>query len=140
MAKFGNRLKHAWNAFTDSDEVRGRPIPIEERGSYISSSGPERRIRMSNERSIISSIYARIGIDVAGIPMRHVRTDEDGRYLSDIVSGLDECLRVGANLDQEARQFRQDIAMTVVEEGVAAIVPVDTTLSPEESGGYDIKS
>lgn len=135
-----SRIQHAWNAFTDSDEVRGRPIPPEERAAYVSSFGPERRMRLSNERSIISSIYTRIGIDVAGIPMRHVRTDEDGRYLSDINSGLDECLTVEANLDQGARQFRQDIAMTILEEGVAAIVPVDTTLSPEQSGGYDIKT
>lgn len=136
-----SRIRHGWNAFTDSDEARGRPIPPEERGTFVTtSSGPERRIRLSNERSIISSIMTRIGIDVAAVPMRHVKTDEDGRYLADIVSGLDNCLTVEANLDQAGRQFRQDIVMTALEEGVAAIVPVDTTLSPELSGGYDIKT
>lgn len=135
-----SRIQHAWNAFTDSDEAQGRPIPAGERGSFVTSFGPERRVRLSNERSIISSIMTRIGIDVAAVPMRHVRTDEDGRYLSDINSGLDECLTVEANIDQGARQFRQDIAMTTLEEGIAAIVPVDTTLSPELSGGYDIKT
>jgi hypothetical protein len=98
------------------------------------------RPRYSNERSIISSIYTRIGIDVAAVPMRHVRVDDQNRYLEDIDSGLDNCFTVEANVDQAARAFRQDIAMTILDEGVAAIVAVDTTLSPEESGGFDIKT
>jgi hypothetical protein len=97
-------------------------------------------LRFSGEKSIISSIYTRIGIDAAGIPMVHVRTDEEGRYLDDIDSGLNNCLTVEANIDQGARQFRQDIIMTTLDEGVCAIVPVDTTVSPEESGGFDIKN
>jgi hypothetical protein len=97
-------------------------------------------LRFSNERSIISSIYTRIGIDVAAVPMFHVRTDDQDRYLETIESGLNDCLELEANIDQAARQFRQDIAMTILDEGVAAIVPVDTTISPEQSGGYDIKT
>jgi len=72
--------------------------------------------------------------------MRHIRTDDQNRYLEDIDSGLNNCLTVEANVDQAARAFRQDIAMTILDEGIAAIVPVDTTLSPEESGGYDIQT
>src|SRR3954447_11767934 len=130
---FGDRLRHAWNAFTDSDEAKNRPFPAVH-GS-ISSMRPDRqRMQFSSERSIISSIYTRIGIDVAAVGMRHVRTDDQDRYLEDIESGLDICLTVEANVDQAARAFRQDIAMTVLDEGIAAIVPVDTSLSPEVSG------
>jgi len=142
MAGFGARLRHAWNAFTDSDSARNRPIDtVGGGGSYFMGRQDRIRPRFANERSIISSIYTRIGIDVAAVPMRHVRTDDQNRYLEDINSGLDNCLTLEANIDQAGTQFRQDIAMTVMDEGVACIVPVDTTLSPEESaGGYDIKT
>lgn len=141
MAKFGARLKHAWNAFTDSDSAKNRPLEISGGGGSYFGGRPDRnRPRFSNERSIISSVYTRIGIDVAAVPMRHVRMDDQNRYLEDILSGLDSCLTLEANVDQAGRAFRQDIAMTVLDEGVAAIVPVDTTLSPEESGGFDIKT
>jgi len=141
MAKFGDRIRHAWNAFVDSDSARNRPIEVTGGGgSYFGGQPHRMRPRYSNERSIISSIYTRIGIDVAAVPMRHVRVDDTGRYLEDIISGLDSCLTLEANIDQAGRAFRQDIIMTVLDEGVAAIVPVDTTLSPEESGGWDIKT
>lgn len=136
-----DRLRHAWNAFTDSDSARNRPMDlIGGGGSYFGGRPDRNRPRFSNERSIISSIYTRIGIDVAAVPMRHVRTDDQNRYLEDIDSGLDDCLTLEANVDQAGRAFRQDIAMTILDEGVAAIVPVDTTLSPEASGGFDIKT
>src|SRR3954464_14470810 len=134
-----DRLQHAWNAFTDSDSARNRPVEVVT-GSYFGGRPDRIRPRFSTERSIISSIYTRIGIDVAAVPMRHVRTDDQNRYLEDIPSGLDSCLTLEANVDQAGRAFRQDIAMTILDEGVAAIVPVDTSLSPEESGGFDIKS
>lgn len=140
MAKIGDRLKHAWNAFTDSDSVRNRPMEIQSGGSYFGGRPDRIRPRFSTERSIISSIYTRIGIDVAAVPMRHVRVDDQNRYLEDINSGLDSCLTLEANVDQAGRAFRQDIAMTVLDEGVAVVVPVDTSLSPEESGGYDIRT
>lgn len=142
MATIGSRLKHAWNAFAnrDVDELRLRPYTGE--GGFATGRGRSDRpiLRYSTEKSIISSIYTRIGIDVAAVQMMHVRTDPDKRYLEDIESGLNNCLTVEANLDQAARQFRQDVAMTVLDEGVAAVVPVDTTISPLESGGYDIKT
>jgi hypothetical protein len=97
-------------------------------------------IRFSNEKSIISSIYTRIAIDVAAVQMLHVRTDDEKRYLEDIDSGLNNCLTIEANIDQAGRQFRQDVVMTLLDEGVAAIVPVDTTLSPLSTGGYDIRT
>src|SRR3954469_7751877 len=141
MASFGSRLKHAWNAFTnrDTDDLRKRPYTGE--GGLAAMRRNDRpTMRFSSERSIISSIYTRIGIDVAAVGMVHVRTDDQKRYLEDIESGLNNCLMVEANIDQAARQFRQDIVMTLLDEGVAAVVPVDTSLSPLESGGYDIKT
>src|SRR6185503_13617276 len=74
------------------------------------------------------------------LDMRHVRLDEEKRYLEDIDSGLNNCLTVEANLDQAATQFRQDIVLTLLDKGVAAIVPVDTTVNPSASGGFDIKT
>lgn len=135
MATIGSRIKHAWNAFTNS------PPPII--GGYGASYGsrPDRsRLRLSNERSIIASIYTRIGIDVAGIPIRHIRTDDRGQYLDDMSTGLNNCLTIESNIDQAARAFRQDIAMSLCEYGCIAIVPVDTTLNPLDTGGYDVKT
>src|SRR3954468_8121261 len=136
-----DRLQHAWNAFVDSDSVKERPFDVfGGGGSYVGGRPDRIRPHFSNERSIISSIYTRIGIDVAAVPMRHVRLDDQNRYLEDIDSGLDNCLTVEANVDQGPRAFRQDLAMSILDEGVGVIVPVDTTLSPEESGGFDIKT
>ncbi len=129
MAGFGERLQHAWNAFTNNnDPLKSRSYE----GEYGSAFGgrPDRqRLHFSNERSIISSIYTRLGIDVAAVGMRHVRTDDQKRYLEDVDSGLNNCLTLEANLDQAARAFRQDIAMTLFDQGIAVIVPVDTTIT-----------
>lgn len=138
--KIGARLKHAWNAFTNDDRDRFRS----DIGGEISTSYGVRpnshRLFITNERSIIAAIYTRLAIDIATVPIRHVRNDEGGRYLQDISSGLNNCLTLEANLDQAARQFRMDIAMTLFDCGVAAVVPVDTTLDPNLNGGYDIKT
>ncbi len=134
-----DRLKHAWNAFVDSDSANNRPMEVTA-GSYLGGRPDRIRSRFANERSIITSIVTRIAIDVAAVPMRHVRVDDQNRYLEDIEDGLDNCLVVGANVDQSGRAFRQDIAATLMEEGVIAIVPVDTTLSPETTGGFDIQT
>lgn len=132
----GAALKHAWNVFSNQDD-RVKSAPISRGGGY--SQRPDRnKLRFSNERSIISSIYTRLAIDVASIDMRHVRLDEQKRYIDDIESGLNNCLTLEANLDQAATAFRQDIALTLFDKGVAAIVPVDTTINPATSGGFDI--
>lgn len=140
MARFGARLRHAWNVFTAQD-ARNRTQPYTEYYGGAYGIRPDRvRLRIPNGRTIISSIYTRIGIDVASIDMRHVRTDDQDRYIADIDSGLNNCLVLEANVDQAATQFRQDIALTLFDEGVVAIVPVDTSVSPLTSGGYDIKT
>lgn len=142
MARLSSRLKHAWNAFANLEQQRKRePFTQSYIGGASYGSRPDRtRLFISNERSIIASIYTRLGIDVAGVDIRHVRTDAQRRYLEDIDSGLNNCLTLAANIDQAARMFRQDIAMTLFDRGVVAIVPVDTSISPLESGGYDIRT
>jgi hypothetical protein len=135
------RLRHAWNAFRDEDEeFRIHSFGSEVGGSYGSRPPDRVRFNVTNERSIISSIYTRLSIDVARVDLRHVRVDDDNRYLSDVDSGLNYCLQVEANLDQAARAFRQDIAMTLFDKGVAALVPVDTTVNPSFTNSFDIKT
>ena len=138
MGSMRNRLVHAWNAFLNRDWEA-------ERFSYGESVGygmrPDRpRMTFGNERSIISSIYNRLSIDAASVDIRHVRLDENDRYVKDMDSGLNECLTVEANVDQAARHFRQDAYLTLLDKGVMAIVPVDTTLDPSKSGSFDIQS
>jgi hypothetical protein len=144
MARFADRVKslyHAWNAFENEDEDRlspfGRPLEI---GAQYGARPDRQPRRYSNERSIISSIYTRLSVDVAAVPIRHVRLNDNEQYVEDIKSGLNNCLTVEANLDQAATQFRQDLAMTLFDKGVAAIVPVDTTLDPHNFGNFDIKT
>lgn len=136
MTTMGSRLKHAWNAFVNLDNRRN---PADMGAMY--GTRPDRvRLMVSNERSIISSIYTRLSIDVASVAIRHVRMDDNQRYLEEIESGLNNCLTLEANIDQAARAFRQDIAMTLFDRGVAALVPVDTSINPETSGSFDIKT
>lgn len=127
---------HAWNAFSNWEQ---RSPNLSQQYGLTQSFRPDRNtLRITNERSIIASILTRMAMDVASIDLLHVRLDEDKRFLEEIDSGLNNCLTVEANLDQAARAFRQDIAQTLFDEGVAAIVPVDTTLNPNVTGGYDI--
>jgi len=133
---FTDRLMHAWNAFSNWEQ---RSPNLSQQYGIVQSFRPDRNtLRITNERSIIASILTRMAMDVASIDLLHVRLDEDKRFLEEIDSGLNNCLTVEANLDQAARAFRQDIAQTLFDEGVAAIVPVDSTLNPNVTGGYDI--
>lgn len=135
MSSIGARIRHAWNAFLNINDRRS----FDDGPEY--GHRPDRvRFTFSNERSIIASIFVRLGIDVAALDLRHVRLDKDDRYESEIASGLNECLKVSPNLDQGPRQFKQDLAMTLFDQGVIAIVPVDTTIDPNNSGSFDIKS
>lgn len=134
---FGTRLKHAWNAFTGRDPTTYYPPG----SAVISSSRPDRpRFSRGNERSIVTSIYNRIAMDVASININHVRVDDDNRYKEIIRSGLNTCLTLNANKDQTGRAFIQDVVMSMLDEGCVAIVPVDTTLDPRITGSYDIES
>lgn len=137
MAAFG-KLRHAWNAFLNQGPTD--PIRIADYGISYGGRPDRLRLNLSNERSLISSIYTRLGIDIASTQIRHVRLDENDRFLEEIDSGLNYCLTDEANIDQGPRAFRQDIAMTLFDQGVAAIVAVDTTLDPTQSGSFDIKT
>lgn len=102
---------------------------------------PDRlRMYLGNERSIIASVYTRIGIDTSAIPMHHVRVDENDNFTEVIKSGLNNCLSLSANIDQSGRAFIQDVVMSLCDEGTVAIVPVDTTVNPNVTGSYDILS
>lgn len=137
MARFGARLKHAWNAFTNRDEIITSAFDL---GPGYSYQPTRLRVPMLSERSVVTSVYTRLSVDVASNKIRHVRLDEDDRYLGEIESGLNECLSVEANIDQAASAFIQDIALTLFEFGVAVVVPVDTTINPIVTGSYDIKT
>lgn len=139
---FRDRIAHAWNAFVENEANEG-DYQLRYADTYGASYGlrPDRpRVRISGEGSIISAIYTRLGVDVASVFIRHIRRDENGRYIEQVNSGLNECLTVEANLDQAASAFRQDMAMSLFDKGVIAIVPVDTTINPRYTGGYDIKT
>lgn len=132
---FGSRLKHAWNAFTGNIQMNYRDLGM----SYSYRAGRPRMSR-GNERSIVTSVYNRIALDVAALNVQHVRLDENGRFLSVIDDGLNNCLTLEANVDQTARSFIQDVVISMFDEGSVAIVPVDTTTDPNVSGSYDIQS
>lgn len=140
MATLGSRLKHAWNAFANRDENPFAPTSFQDIGANFGMRPDRARLRISNERSIISSIYTRLGIDVSSIPLQHVRTDENGQFVEVIDSNLNKCLTIEANIDQAAQAFRLDTALSLFDNGVIAIVPVDTTLNPIETGGYDVNT
>lgn len=132
---FGSRLKHAWNAFTGTDYTTYQDV-----GPGYSSRPDRIRLTRGNERSIITSVYNRIALDVAALNVQHIRLDENGRFLSVIQDGLNTCLTVEANIDQTARAFIQDIVVSMLDEGCVAIVPVDTTYDPSVTGSYDIQT
>lgn len=129
-----SRLKHAWNAFSNRD-----PTPqYYGGGSYYRPDRP--RFTRGNERSIVTSVFNRIALDAASVSIRHIRMDDNDRFLETIESGLDYCLTTEANLDQTGRAFRQDIVMSMLDEGCIAIVPVETTINPNVTDSYDITS
>lgn len=130
---FGSRFKKAWNIFLNRDPTGFYREPGM---SYVYR--PDRvRFSKGNERSIVTSVYNRIAMDVAAIDIKHCRLDRNGRYLEEMKSGLNDCLTLEANIDQTSRAFRQDIVMSMFDEGAVAIVPVDTSSDPM-SGSFDI--
>lgn len=134
----GARLRGAWNAFMNKD-----PTNLYEGYGSGSSYRPDRvRFSRGNEKSIVTSVYNRIAMDVAAIDIRHVKLDEDGRYVEEMKSHLNECLSLEANIDQTGRSLIQDAVMSMFDEGCIAIVPVDTNSNPESgmAGSFDILS
>lgn len=128
-----SRFKTAWNAF------RSRDPTLFYREPGMSYPYRPDRVRFSggNERSIVTAVYNKISVDAAAIDIKHCRLDENGRYASDINSGLNNCLTLEANIDQDNRAFRQDVIMSMFDEGVVAIVPVDANTDPT-TGSFDV--
>ena len=134
LEEFRSRLYHAWNAFNQNGNYKTVYRDI---GPSISR--PSRtRLAYTSEKSSIASMCNRIAIDVASTSLKHVRVDDNGRYVTDIDSKLNRCLVREANKDQGARQFIMDVVLSMLDEGCVAIVPVDTTMNPNVTGSYDI--
>lgn len=130
------RIQNGWNAF-----MSRAPTTAYYDGGVGNYYRPDRvRFSRGNERSIVTSVYNRIALDVAAIDIKHCRMDENGRYISDMKSGLNDCLTLSANVDQTGRAFIQDAVQSMLDEGCVAIVPVDTSTDPTVTGSYDILS
>lgn len=128
------RARKAWNVFTNKN-----PSDDLDRRSYWQSYRPDRpKMTRGNERSIVTSVYNRLAMDVASIDIRHVKLDDNGRYLKTINSGLNNCLTVEANIDQTGRSFKHDLVLSMLDEGCVAVVPVDTDDDPDETGSFRI--
>jgi hypothetical protein len=135
MAEFKTRFHNAWNAFLGRDPTKNVSYEF----AYGTGQRPDRpRFSITNEKSIVNAIYNRISLDCAAVNIEHVRVDENGRYEERINSGLNDCLRVEANIDQSGRAFIQDVVISMFDEGSVAIVPTDTTYDPTETNSYDI--
>lgn len=136
MPTIMERLQHAYNVFRNGDSESNY---VYRDYGPISTYRPDvKRFSRGNERTIITSVYNRIATDCASIDIKHVRLDENDRYVYDIDSGLNQCLTVEANIDQTGRAFVQDVVMTMLDEGTVAIVPVETSLNPKVTGSWDV--
>ena len=132
----GSRFKHAWNAFMNRDPTH----LYQDTGPGYSYRQDRPRFSRGNERSIATSVYNRIALDVAAVTIQHVRLDENGRYKETIDSSLNSCLNLSANIDQTGRAFIQDIVISMFDEGSVAIVPTNTSANPILTTSYDIGS
>lgn len=133
-----NRIKDGWNAFRNRDPTEDFPAVIYkyDQGSYYR---PDRHIfKRVTERSTIHAVYNRIALDVSALDIKHVRLNENGQFTNEIHSGLNNCLTLEANIDQNARSFIQDIVQSMLDEGVVAVVPVDTDVDPNDNNSFDI--
>lgn len=129
-----DRLQHAWNAFMNRDPTYN----YQDLGNSYSIRPDRPRFTRGNERSIVTSVYNRIALDVSAISIQHVRLDDNGRFKEQMNTSLNSCLTLSANTDQTGRAFIQDAVMSMLDEGCVAIVPIDTTTDPNISGSYDI--
>lgn len=136
MANVATRIVHAWNAFTNQEKPTYRPNMVGSSGSRPQSS----RMRITNEKSIVASIYTRMSVDAASARMRHIRIDENERFVEEVNSGLNYCLKTKANIDQSGRALLQDAILTMLDKGYLAVVAVDTTINPMLTGAWDAKS
>ncbi len=142
MPSITQRIRSGWNAFIGRDPTKEFQYnPQEISFGYGYGSRPD-RIRYSggNQRTIVAAIYNRIAVDVSSINIEHARLDENDHFLEQIPSGLNECIKVSANVDQTGRAFIQDLVESMFDEGVVAVVPTDTDVNPLDTSSYDILS
>ena len=140
MPKFTDRLSHAWNAFLNRDPTPVEDVEYFQPEEVAYSYNPYRHyLSRGNEKSIVASLYNRIAVDVSQLTFKHARSNQNGYYESTIESGLNQCLTLAANKDQSARDFIIDVVTSMFDEGVVAIVPIDTTVDPDRSS-FDIDS
>ena len=131
-----SRLKNSWNAFRNRD-----PTMFYREPGMSYTYRPDRvRFSRGNERSIVTSVYNKIAMDVAAVDIKHCRIDKNGRYIEEINSDLNTCLTLEANIDQTHRSFRQDVVMSMFDEGAVAIVPIEAKGDPMLGTAFDIKS
>lgn len=130
-----NRISNAWNAFLNKEDTS----KYDYRGSYATN--PDKpQLTLGNDKSQITPILTRIAVDCASIDIKHVRVDDQGRYLEDMDSGLNNCLTVSANIDQTGRSFIEDAVLTMLDEGHVVLVPVDTDKNPNTNDSFDIET
>lgn len=130
-----NRLQHGWNAFVNNKDPT---YDYKDFGVSYSYRPDRPRLTRGNERSIVTSVYNRIALDTAAINIKHCNLDDNGRFISEVDSNLNNCLNLEANVDQTGRAFIQDVVMSMLDEGCVAIVPIDTTFDPKKTQSYDI--
>ena len=135
-----DRVKRSWNVFKARDKEPPASRHNFDVGPGYSYRPDKKRYMGSAGREITNSIYNRIGVDFADVDIKHIKEDKNNRYLKDVDSGLNRCLTLSANPDQGGRNFRQDIAMTMLEEGVVAVVPIDTDNDPDGNTTFDIQT
>ena len=137
MKRLDDILAHAWNVFSNRSPTKNQNGYIEQ----TSSNRLDKTYYYRNANSTIAiPVFNRIAMDVAGISIRHVKEDEEGKFVSYVKDGLDRCLNVEANIDQSGSAFIQDIVMSMFDEGCVAVAPIDTDISSEYTSGYDILS
>lgn len=131
-----DRFRNGWNAFNNLNKAQ---TPLYSGSSY--SYRPDAaRLNSINDKSIINSVYSRIAIDVADVSFEHARTDENGRFLETMNTGLNRCLTLSANIDQSSLNFFIDMVLNICAKGAIAICPIESTDDPENTSAYDINT
>ena len=135
----GSRLRKAWNVFRNKEQEDASYWTTDTGPAYFYR--PDRsRLSFRNERTTVNSILNRISADASSIDIKHVKTDDSGRYKEDVKSGLNYCFNTEANIDQAARAFRNDVFLTLLDKGSIVIVPTETNKDPRLNPEYDILS
>lgn len=140
-----DRLSHAWNAFfgkgppydLNNQFMQSKYIDL----GYSSSYRPDRvYFTRGQEKTFVNTIINRIAVDAAAIDVKHVKLDDSNRFEDEIKDSLNDCLTIQANKDQSSRAFIQDVVMSMLDEGCVAVVPIDTSINPNESTSYKIET